>query len=1248
MTVSAEQRSGLARAVSRLRNVFEEDFANLAEGKFGIYLSGRRAGEVDAIDALSLSAHDVAARSELVGVIGYLLGEGLGAAAAVERMLREAVFTTVNRLLAIRVAEAIGVLPPSLASGTTSQGFVEALEGFPLLREADDSGGYWTYLQICGDELSHAVPRLFDRRNPLSSLVPSADVLERAVTTLSDPDLADMWVEPDALGWAYQFFNTQEERVEAKSQDHPHALAVRTQFFTPGYVVDFLVQNTLGRRLRESGFGMELPLLIGDIQTGNPVLELADVAVLDPAVGSAHFLLGAYEILERAWREMGVSSTDAAPKILGSLYGIEIDNRAAQVAQAVLYLRARQSAPDGRLDAPAIVTARPLPKDPAVRSLVMADVSSAVRDIVMGLDALLEQAPVLGSLLKPEEYLRSAIGERVKRPQLGDAVPKSYEEAEASVLEAVSRIASDSASTTAERLFAADAHDALRFAELCARRYDAIVMNPPFGECLSAATRWLKQTYGSHATELYSAFAQRGIELANSHGYVGTIAARPGFFLKSFEKWRSDVVIPRLVAAADFGYGAVEAAVVEITAFVSAGMAAERTAAFWRLLNERDKEAAMGHPESADLFRVHSSDFLKIPGIPLAYWVSPTLRELFERPRLGDGADVQHGASSKDDFRFLRLWWEVPARAVGKENRWVPFAKGGEYAPYFADLHLLIDWEDDARRIAASVTSKYPYLKGDPEWVLHRASRHFEPGLTYTRFTTSDFGPRVLPAGAVFSDQGFGVFASGGGEANYGLLGYLNTRLVRYLLDLQLAAGEGTQAGTPGRKYEISKVQVLPYFSCEGLTSSVQSLVRYHQSEFLADETSHLFLSPRALVNLGKDLSAVEAIQLAYGIEIATMNGLGLDEAAVSDLVIERGLHPAEYPARSPGEMQDLRTLWKMPIAHLASEAVKRAGGARHLAVQSYWVDRRLELLSHVLEAHPESIVAAAEEMNLPVRPTEPRLDISYCLGLSLGRWDLRHWDDGRPSNALPDPFDPLPVCSPGMLTDDDGLPSRTQPEGYPLALPPDRILVDDPDQAWDVVHAVETVAEILFRDADRELRRAMEPLKARDLRSLFRSRFFMEHVTLYSKSRRKAPIYWYLSVPSREWGLWVYAPWLSREQLFAIARHAQDKLRRLSDEAAQLRRDVEARGRDVRERLELVDDLHREVKVFQERAEAVAQSGWEPDLNDGIILNAAPLEDLFADPKWRKDVAEHRKKMEKGEYPWATVQRDYFDRLKA
>ncbi len=1249
MTVSSEQRGGLSRAVSRLRVLFEDDFAALLEGTFGIHVSGRRAGEIEDPDALSLSAHELSARAELVGVVEYLQEEGLGPVEAVERLLREATFTTVNRLLAVRVAEAIGVLPLSLSEGRSSSGFVETLEVFPLLRDADASGGYWSYLQVCGDELSHAVPRLFDRRHPLSVLVPSSETLDAAIEVLADPGLVGVWVEPETLGWSYQFFNTQEERVEAKTQDDPHALAVRTQFFTPSYVVDFLVENTLGRRLRESGSELKLPLLIGEIEEGAPPLNLDDVSVLDPAVGSGHFLLGAYDLLERAWGEQGIKPAEAASRILGSLFGVDIDARAAQVAQAVLYLRARRSAPVGVLDPPRIVTARALPKDPDVWDEVIHDVPPFVRDVVQGLREVLEQAPVLGSLLKPEEYLREAIGERLVTPRLGDEALGSFEDVENRVLDAARRVAAETTSSPAERLFAADATDALRFAEIVTRRYDTVLMNPPFGNSLGSAAPWLKKAYGNHATELYSAFAQAGIDLINPDGYMGALAARPGFFLRTFETWRSEFVIPRLVAVADLGFGAVEDAVIEIIAYACASSPSDGSATYLRLLNERDKVYAMSNPKPIDIFEMSPVEFERIPGTPLAYWVSPTLRDLFDLPRFGDSVDVQFGASSKSDFRFLRLWWEVAPGAIGRRARWAPFAKGGEYAPYYADLHLVIDWEDDARRIAESVTSRYAYLDGNAEWVLHRQSRHFDAGLTYTRFTTSDFGPRVLPAGSVFSDQGLGIFAGDDRSELLGILGYLNTRVARYLLDLQLAAGEGTQAGTPGRKYEIAKVQTLPLVIPDGVAEEVGRLVSYHRAPLTADETSHSFISGSDSPRLDSVPSATEALEASLRVDLEVLERLSLTDEARRALRAERGLHPVEYAKSNGLSTPDLERLWMLSLTDLAKEAVDRRGGARHLAVQSYWVDRRLELVCHILEAHPSSVLQAVSELGLPQSATSPPLDVSYLIGGGFGRWDVRIGRDPGLAVPLGDPFDPLPVCPPGMLTGEDGLSVTRAPDGYPISLPPDRVLHDDPGHEWDVVSQMESVAESLFDDPDDELREALSYLKAKDLRSYLRSKFFSQHLSRYSKSRRKAPIYWYLAVPSKEWGLWVYAPWLSREQLFAIARAAQEKMRRLADEASQLRRDVEAGGgRADRERLEAVEALMEEVEEFRRAADSVAQSGWEPDLNDGIILNAAPLQELFADKKWRTDVEKHRKKMINGDYSWATVQTAYYDRIES
>ena len=276
------------------------------------------------------------------------------------------------------------------------------------------------------------------------------------------------------------------------------------------------------------------------------------------------------------------------------------------------------------------------------------------------------------------------------------------------------------------------------------------------------------------------------------------------------------------------------------------------------------------------------------------------------------------------------------------------------------------------------------------------------------------------------------------------------------------------------------------------------------------------------------------------------------------------------------------------------------------------------------------------------VEPT-PEDEVSYLLGAAMGRWDIRMATGSKEPPPLPNPYAPLPSVARGMLVHPVTQLLVSVPADYPLTFPQGCILHDDPTHPADIVRAIEAAASLISQASGQHELRYQR--KLRDLRDYLRNQFFAAHVKRYSMSRRVAPIYWHLSVPSRQWGLWVYAPNLSREALFAVAGAARDKLRRVNDQIQQLRRQMgsDATDRQLRERLESAESLAGEVEIFAERADAVAHSGWEPDLNDGTVLCAAPLDELFVDRGWRKEIAKHRMKLEKGEYMWATVQETYF-----
>jgi hypothetical protein len=1296
--MTEQDRRRLQRAIGRARSLLEADFAETLEGRFGIHLSGK----VEDASRLALSASDQATREDLLGVLQHLRAMGENAHYAAARLLRETVFTTLNRLVAIRIAEAIGLLPESLARGKASRGFREVLEVFPLLA-GDAHGGYWTYLRLCADELAADAPVLFDPRNPLLAVEPTPAALDALLDILTDPDLKEVWAHPETFGWTYQYFVSDDERRVAREESAPRnsrELAVRNQWFTQRYVVDFLVHNTLGRRLVEGGYDLRdhLPMLVDTPQLGRKRLDLEQVRVLDPAVGSGHFLLGAYDVLERAWELAGVNPDRAVARILPCLWGIDIDPRCAQVAAAALVLRARRRARDGDVPRPNIVTARPLPADPKRWDAVLQDLDGGIREVVSAVRSALAQAAELGSLLKAEEALRSALHRVAAVPAGGifteEQAREHFREAERRALDALRRITAGVEAAAAERLFAADASDALRFVEAVHQRYDAVLMNPPFGYPIPETKDYLLDRYTRiHAKQynIFGPFVERGVELLNEAGYLGAITSRAGFFLVSFERWRKEFLLRhRLVALADLGYGVMEGAMVEAAAYVVAAEPRRRgePTTFLRLLKDTDRPAALaeacrdareGRP-SVRVFRVAPEELEEIPGAPLAYWVAPSIRRLFtELPPLeGNGAEVRQGLATADDFRFVRAFWEVDPARIGRSReetfqgkRWVPFAKGGEYSPYYADIHLVVDWEEDGRRIREYIAEQYPYLEGNVEWVVKNTQYYFRPGLTWPERTNSGFAPRTLPAGGVFSHVGYGCFPLGSPAL---MAVWLNDRVVRLTMDGLTTAGEETSSGSPARHYLVGLVQKLPWPGpqLEGkpatsLAQCAAELIAIRASFDEGEETTRRFVCPTVLRHDGETLDAraraavgayedsvLRGLAVAHESERIFHGALALDADAERYLDEEYGPHPESYSADplSANEEKEFARLYAMSIDKVIDEVVEARGGARTIATKSYFLDRRLEVLAHVFRRHPRVLVETRRRLGL-LPPEEPRRSaedlVSYLVGCAFGRWDVRIGRDPSLAPPAPGPFDPVPICSPGMLVGPDGLPAREAPEGYPLELPPDRTLLDEEGHPWDIVRRVRAVAAVLFDDPDGILEEC-EKILGRDLRSYLRRDFFKTHLARYSKSRRKAPIYWYLSVPSREWGIWVYAPALTRETLFALVREARRKEEALRGALETLHRQSrDARGREAQRLGNLLEDqeaLLKEVTEFRAEAERVANLGWEPDLDDGMVLVAAPLSKLF--PAWRAtgradsknpaDPEQARRALKTGNFRWATV----------
>lgn len=596
-----DTRNAIERATQKARRLLEEDFAAQLEGNFDILVTG----EVAATAGKHLSARDAYRRERIVAAIDHKRAAGMKAEDAVQDYLRDAAFTTLNRFVALKMLEARELVQECITKGEQSSGYREfcgMAPGLPLLPE---SAGYRLYIESLFDELSTEVKVLFDRRDPSSVLWPKRVSFEQLLEVLNDNELAEVWGEDETIGWVYQFFNGQDERKKMREASqaprNSRELAVRNQFFTPRYVVQFLTDNTLGRiwyEMRETKTALAerceyMVLEPGEAFAPRAKKDPRDLRVLDPACGSGHFLLYAFDLLlviyEEAWAdeasprwEQGRRLREDYPTLEAlrqavpglilahNLHGVDIDPRCAQIAQLALWMRAQKAYRDfglgrgerGQIRRSNIVVAEPLVADEQIAEEFVATLGDVeLGRVFMELVASLSLAGDLGLLLRVEQLVK--VPERAQ----GELFAPPEERIRAALDRFVREEAR--AGNTRRRLFADDAASGVALLGVAETKYDVVLMNPPFGAGSLRGKKDFDKAYPRTKNDVYAAFVERGIELLVARGRVGAITSRTGFFLSSFQKWREDILLKQAppVVFADLGYGVLDSAMVETAAY---------------------------------------------------------------------------------------------------------------------------------------------------------------------------------------------------------------------------------------------------------------------------------------------------------------------------------------------------------------------------------------------------------------------------------------------------------------------------------------------------------------------------------------------------------------------------------------------------------------------------------------------------------------------------------------------------------
>ncbi len=585
---------------------------------------------------------------------------------------------------------------------------------------------------------------------------------------------------------------------------------------------------------------------------------------------------------------------------------------------------------------------------------------------------------------------------------------------------------------------------------------------------------------------------------------------------------------------------------------------------FLRILTDKDKQSSLlAAIQTRDnrVFELDPANFRQIPGSPFAYWVSESVRNKFmEFPAFENEArTVKQGLATADDFRFVRAWWEVSA----DNGRWPGFAKGGAFSPFYTDIFLVVNWNCDGLEIKSNLNAKGNIRSN--VWMLGETERKYfrRPGLTWP-LRARRFAPQFMPTDCIFSVRGYSAFPALGDELL--TLAVFNSAAFDYLFKAALG-----RFGFP--EFIVGILQRMPWAKPDPIEADVLQTLA-HRSWSLkrklntANENSHAFLLPSALQSLLSDFKP---------------------EAIESEL--------AEFQTR---------------IDDIAFRLYGFCESDRVAAMGTDALPESEDMLDVIDDAGSE------EESNDEADATVGLL--SWAVGVAFGRFDWRLATGERDAPPEPEPFDPLPAKSPGMLPDGDA-PFHAH----------GGILLDDPGHPDDLARLVEEV-----------LARVDVPVPG-DVRRWLQRDFFPFHLQRYSKSRRKAPIYWPLTTTSGSYTLWVYYPRLTSQTLYtAINDYVEPKLKQVSADVTALRSKGAERTAEDEKQFESLQAFELELIELRDTLLKIAPT-YHPNHDDGVQITAAPLWPLFRHKPWQKVLKATWAKLEKGDYDWAHLAMGYW-----
>lgn len=721
-----------------------------------------------------------------------------------EHVIEEVAYTWFNRFIALRYMEVNNYLPQRIRVFTNDNNEFKPdlltdaihveLDGldkqkvFDYIEQNNQEDLYkYLLLTLCND-MNQYLPDMFtsikDYKTLLfpDNLLKEDSVLAKLITDIDE----DSWTDQvQIIGWLYQYYiqMPKDELIHAKKQYRNDDVPFVTQLFTPDWIVRYLVENTLGnyyvRKNPNTDLINDWKYFIKNNSTENSFKKIEDIKFIDPCMGSGHILVYAFDLLMSFYQENGYAPRDAAELILkNNLYGFDIDERAYQLACFSLMMKARQY--NRR-----ILSSKIKPNIYCIRNT---EIESDLYDYLISKNAEIETTLI---------NFRSIFDDANTYGSLLNVAMLNNEEIE-NLESELTDVINNSNANLEEMLFQLDIKDhllpSLRIARLLQSKYDFVVTNPPY---LSSSLmpnelkNFVQSNYKDAKSDLFAVFIKKCIELSNAGGYIGMLTPYVWMFISSYESLRHYILQNTNISGLiQLEYNAFEAACVPVATFILHNTDEKYKGNYIKLSDFKGAEnqapkviEAIQNHNCGFYYETSTESFSKIPGSPIAYWVSSKLLSAFQDGRpLSAVCRPTQGLATADNGRFLRLWYEVCNQnisfnctstedSLSRTTRWFPYNKGGDFRKWYGNNDYVVNWENDGYEIKHNFDDKGK-LRSRPQ----NTQFYFKNGVTWTLLSSSNFGVRISESHSIFDVNGMSAFSDSESMNRY-ILGYLASKV---------------------------------------------------------------------------------------------------------------------------------------------------------------------------------------------------------------------------------------------------------------------------------------------------------------------------------------------------------------------------------------------------------------------------------------------------------------------------------------